>query len=429
MRRPVKYKTALAKRNRVILTAVSSVAAVGVIGGAIAAVTLGRDEGKPAGSDTEPGYIESAEPGTETAGSDTLPYTTEKPTEAVTEPLPPVTEAVTEHITEPITEDGTEPAVPGPVSPITDVGTTENYRGGYLDLTDYPTAGELRDAAEKLRAEGYTAVMTDLKYDNGKLGYLSSVKEADTYGANPSVAAHSLADIVSVLHEAGLYVTGRVCALRDDIAAKGNSDAALMNEAGFRYSDGASRWLSVYSAEAQDYLIGLLAEMRAAGVEEVMLRDYGLPADAGTTAPAYREDVSAYDAVTAFIKRIDTEIPGLTLSLEMDASVIAAGKDAVRGIDTAALGSLADSVTADLTLSNLKDGVTVGGVTVADVDKDPAKTVSALLGAVSRSPLNIKVLLETTGSAAVDAAQIAAAENMGCTAYQMTKREVRMTEK
>lgn len=424
MRRPVKYKTALAKRNRVILTAVSSVAAVGVIGGAIAAVTLGQDEGKPASTDTDTSaYTEPAETGTD--GSDTLPYTTEEPKTTETEPPAPVTERVTEQETGRVTE----PVVPGPVSPITDVGTVDNYRGGYLDLTDYPTLGELRDAAKKLRAEGYTAVMTDLKYDNGKLGYLSSVKEADTYGANPSVAAHDLSGIVSVLHEAGLYVTGRVCALRDDIAAKGNSDAALMNEAGFRYSDGASRWLSVYSAEAQDYILGLLTEMRAAGVEEVMLRDYGLPADAGTTAPAYRNDVSSCDAVTAFIKRIDKEVPGLTLSLEMDAGVIAAGKDPVRGIDTAALGALAESVTADLTLSNLKDGVTVGGVTVADVDKDPAKTVSALLGAVSKSPLQIKVLLETTGNASVDAAQVKAAGNMGCAAYQMTKREVRMTEK
>ncbi|MCQ2433348.1 MAG: hypothetical protein MJ175_12155, partial [Clostridia bacterium] len=321
----------------------------------------------------------------------------------------------------------TDPVIPD--SPITGVGTLKNYLGGYLALADYPTTGDLAAAAKALHNAGYTAVMVELKYDNGKLSYLSGVSEASSYGANPSVAAHSLRDIVKIFHNEGLYVTGRVCALRDDLAAKGNSSAALMNASGFRYSDGASRWLSVYSEAGQDYIISLLKEMRDAGVDEVMLRDYGLPEDAGTTAPAYDKNISNYDAVTAFIKRVDSEVKGLTLNLEMNALTIAAGKDETTGIDASVLGALADSVTADITLSNLKDGMTIGGVTIADVDKDPAKTVNTVLAALDASTLPIRPLFELTGNTATDNAQIAAAKNHGYGAYQMTNRVVRMTEK
>ena len=75
------------------------------------------------------------------------------------------------------------------------------------------------------------------------------------------------------------------------------------------------------------------------------------------------------------------------------------------------------------------DGMTIGGKTIADVDADPAKTVETVLSALDASALNIRPLLELTGNAAKDAAQVAAAQNKGYGAYQMTERVISMTEK
>lgn len=439
MRRPVKYKTRQAARNRMIAIATSAVLGVGVIGGAAAAVLLSRDDGAidgiGTGVDTQNGTPAISdtigiEDGTDAVTTDSVD------TEAVTDAV-----AETEAVTEPVTELVTEPPVviePTPAeteppkqqeSQIKDVATTKNYKGGYLDLADYPTSAELRKAADALKADGYTAVMVELKYDNGKLAYQSNVTEAKDFGANPSVAAQKLDTIVDTLHDAGLYVTGRVCALRDDLAAKGNSDAALMNTAGFRYSDGASRWISVYSTEGQDYVLSLLSEMKAAGVDEIMLRDYALPADAGTTSPKYDAKIKKTDAVKSFLNRVDSTLSGVALNLELDAVTLASGGDETMGIDCSAFGAIADSVTADITLSNLRDGMTIGTKTIADVDADPAKTVETVLSALDASALNIRPLLELTGNATKDAAQIAAAVNRGYGAYQMTERVVSMTEK
>lgn len=440
MRRPVKYKTRQAARNRLIGIVTASVLGVAVIGGASAAVLLSRDDDAidGIGSDTNAAVPAVTDTAALPVGTDSAAVDTEMPVTDTTTQTPPDTELQTEPVTQPpVTEAPvvtdapvTTEAEQTPTTPsAADVATTRNYKGGYLDLSDYLTATELKNAAKALRADGYTAVMVELKYDNGKLAYKSNVKEAKDFGANPSVAAQELDDIVDILHGEGLYVTGRVCALRDDLAAKGNTDAALMNTAGFRYSDGASRWISVYSEEGQDYILALLAEMKRAGVDEIMLRDYALPADAGTTAPKYEAGISKTDAVKAFLGRVDSTLSGAALNLEMDVATIAAGKDDTMGIDCSAFGAIADSITADMTLSNLRDGMRIGEKTIADVDADPAKTVETLLSVIDASPLNIRPLFELTGNASHDAAQIAAAQNRGYGAYQMTERVVSMTEK
>lgn len=445
MRRPVKYKTRQAARKRIITAAVASVLGVGVIGGAAAAVILNRDDegnlGVGTGSDTAGVVItDTADSGlaggtdtaqsTDTAAEDTTLSLDTETEPAVTEPAdtePAATEpAVTEPapvVTEPPTDNNP------PQTEITGVASTKNYKGGYLDLSDYPTTSSLKTAAEALKADGYTAVMVELKYDNGKLAYKSGVAEAVEFGANPSVAALPLDDIVDVLHNAGLFVTGRVCAFRDDLAAKGNSALALMNTAGFRYSDGASRWISVYTDAGQDYLLALLNEMEDAGVDEVMLRDFALPADAGTTAPKHEVSTGRYETVESFVKRISTECPELSLNLEIDVETLVAGSDDETYINCEALAPYTDSITADITLSNLRDGMSIGGKTIADVDADPAKTVDTVLSALDGVALNIRPLIELTGNASVDAAQIAAAQNRGYGAYQMTARVISMTEK
>ncbi len=454
MRRPIKYKANTARRNRMLMIAGAAAAAVIIIGGTTTAVLLNRGEknpddipvgGTPAVHDTTP---QSSTPITDEKTSSVTTPTTDGTSEPiVTEPKetePPVSDTEAPNTESSDSKETTQPqgsdinltakdtdssSETPPVA--AEVGTVTNYRGGFLALADYPTKGDLELAAKTLRDAGYTAVMIELKYDNGKLSYLSGLETAAAYGANPSVAAHSLTDIVTVLHDAGLYVTGRVCALRDDLAAKGDASAALMNASGFRYSDGASRWLSVYESAGQDYIIALLKEIKDAGVDEVVLRDFGLPADIGTTAPAYSESITKTDAVTSFIQRIDAEVPGLTLSLEMDALTVVNGKNDTAGIDVKKLSTLADSITADVTLSSLRMDMKIGNYTVKDPQMEPGLAVESVINALKEADdgtLHIRPLLEISADQ-TNTVQIDICKMNGYDAYQMIERVVRMTEK
>ena len=105
MRRPVKYKTRQAARNRLIGMITASVLGVAVIGGASAAVLLSRGDDGIDGVGTGTGGIvpsvtdtEELPVGTDTDGvsTDTQVPVTDVPTETL-----PVTEPVTEPVTQP----------------------------------------------------------------------------------------------------------------------------------------------------------------------------------------------------------------------------------------------------------------------------------------------------------------------------------------
>ena len=59
MRRPIKYKTSQAQKQRLITIVAASVLCVGVIGGSAAAVALNRDDEPDSGVGTDSGYVDT----------------------------------------------------------------------------------------------------------------------------------------------------------------------------------------------------------------------------------------------------------------------------------------------------------------------------------------------------------------------------------
>lgn len=463
-KRPVKYKALRQKRKRMILSLVLTVLVLGILAAALYA-GMGLAEAKhpspfrPEPVGTEPDHSGETEPEEQTADIGTVDPTesvtekvsetvtepiTEKTTEKITEPVTekvaekvtePVTEKVTEKVTEPVTEPVTEKVtepvtepVKEPVKPArelhrTDIGVHTDYRGGWLDLRDYPTKKALSDAAEKLRESGYTAVTVDFKRAGGMLGYASAVSDAKTYGALDESSALTVSEIVKILHEADLFVTGRFSVFRDDCFAKKNSAPdVLMNEKGFRYSDGASRWASVQSKDkAWAYMLSLLEEIGKSGVDEVLFSDFGLPGDNGTTAYVLSDPTGYMDAPAAFLSEAVKKLPGTAVSFAVDAQTLLSGTDTARGYEIAQLAKLSPEFTVLLRTDVLSDGMKLGSVTLANVETDPAAAVSAALNALKNTKYSVRPQMTLTGKAKNDRAQTAAASGFGTGVFQFVK--------
>ncbi len=410
MRRPIKYKKK--KQNRLIAV-VFVIAVVAVITAAAIGISVAvQNRGNPGPDDpdkqTDTGTDKNTDQETEPAD----PQTSEDATE------PPGTDSQNSSDSSVDTEEPPQP-IERPESPITDVSSYENYHGAYLNLSKYLTVNELRSAAKGLKSSGYTAVMIDLKYDNGRLSYVSAVQNAVDYGANPAVASLNIADVIDALHEEGLYVTGRLCAFRDDVAAQADMDIALMNESGYRYSDGTSRWISVYSEKGCQYILELIREVYAHGIDEIMLRHFGLPDAADEKIQ--NSDQNAFDAVTAFVKKIKSSMPDLQLNLELPAASVASVKSDTTGIDINTLKNHCDSITADLTVSNLKSGDNILGVTVKDPLSNSSATVRELTEAFLSltDEYSIRPLVEWTGDEEADSELKKSLEQIGYDAYQL----------
>ena len=479
-KRPVKYKALRQKRKRMILSLVLTVLVLGILAAALYA-GMGLAEAKhpspfrpePVGTEpdnsgeTEPegqtadiGTEDSTEPVTEKVTETVTEPITEKVTEKITEPVTekvtekvtepvtekvtekvtepvtekvtekvtePVAEPVTEKVTEPVTEKVTEP-VKEPVKPArelhrTDIGVHTDYRGGWLDLRDYPTKKALSDAAKKLRESGYTAVTVDFKRAGGMLGYASAVSDAKTYGALDEASALTASEIVKTLHEADLFVTGRFSVFCDDcFAKKNNAPDVLMNKKGFRYSDGLSRWASVQSKDkAWAYMLSLLEEIGKSGVDEVLFSDFGLPGDNGTTAYVLSDKTGYMDAPAAFLAEAVKKLPGIAVSFAVDAQTLLSGTDAARGYEIMQLAKLSTDFTVLLRTDTLADGMKLGSVTLANVETDPASAVSAALNALKNTKYSVRPQMTLTGKAKNDRAQTAAAAAFGTGVFQFVK--------
>ncbi len=422
MRRPIKYKKKKQNRLIAVMFIIAAVAVIAAAGIGISVAVQNRENPGP----DNPEKQSDTKNGDSTADdieSQKEAQTTNESTEPVETDLQDASDSSTD------TEDTTSP-VDRPPSPITNVSSYENYQGAYLNLSKYLTINELRTAAKGLSDEGYTAVMIDLKYDNGRLSYVSSVQSAADYGANPTVASLNISDVIEALHGEGLYITGRLCAFRDDVAAQADMDIALMNESGYRYSDGTSRWISVYSEKGCQYILELIREVYAHGIDEIMLRQFGLP-DSSDEKIQTEENQTAYEAVTAFIKKIRTSMPDLQLNLELPAAAVASLKSDTTGIDIEVLKAQCDSITADFTISNLKNGDSILGVTVTDPTSNPDKTVKELSEAFLSlaDDYSIRPLVEWSGEEKSDTALKEALEQIGYENYQMIDPTADIVEK
>lgn len=418
------------RKRRVTVILVAVVLVLVLLSCALIAVFQSADAPKPPknnGEETQDSTSDDTKDTQSDSEQKTEPQTdkqTDPGTDSRTEPqTDPDTEPVTEPKTEPVSdpEPQTEPITdPTPDLHRTDVGAYENYRGGWLDIAAYGTKEALTKAGAALRAEGYTAVTVDLKAGGGMLGYASAYADAKTFGAVPKTAVLTVSEIVDALHDADLFVTGRFSVFRDDCFAKKNSAPdVLMNENGFRYSDGASRWASVFSKDkAWTYELALLAEIAGSGIDEVLLTDYALPGDNGTTAYISDETQNAAETAAAFVTEAAKKLPGITLSLAADADALLSGeKD---GCNIEKLSHLCAGFSVDLTADALTDGRKIGAEVISDAKNDPGAAVKLVLDVLGTRQYPVRPMMSLTGNAGRDRGQKTAAETI-TGIYQMAE--------
>ncbi|MHC1694283.1 MAG: putative glycoside hydrolase [Eubacteriales bacterium] len=264
----------------------------------------------------------------------------------------------------------------------------EKYNGEQLELLSLTGYDQLTEKIEDYKSRGINAVYITLKDTAGKLSYSSAVPEAQSAGALPSSPAVSLDEAVKQLHQSGIYVTGGICAFRDDLAAQRFPEMALMHVEGVRWMDGESRWLTAYSGKSRGYIISLAAEAVSLGVDEIVLTHFYLPNTSNTSVIAYNDGgIDKTTTVTAFIKQLRGELDkvsaGVKLGLQLTPRIISSDPSAVTGVDSAALLQTADFLSLPFIPSELPDGLNINGVSFKNAAADRTGSVKALAGALS----------------------------------------------
>ena len=204
----------------------------------------------------------------------------------------------------------------------------------------------------RMAINGMNAVVFDAKDYTGWLTYPSAIPLAVETQASSHAVLKALSPLVHVAHEAGLRVVLRISCFHDPWVASRRSDLAI---------PGMRNWLNPNNTDAQDYLLAILDETIATGVDEIQLDyvryptegikgiDFGLGGKKKTT-----------DVIAGFVKRMHdrTKAAGVPLSIDIfgvvawqrSVDVLATGQDLAR------LGAVVEAVSPMVYPSHFQEG-------------------------------------------------------------------------
>ncbi|MGE3267967.1 MAG: putative glycoside hydrolase [Chloroflexota bacterium] len=204
------------------------------------------------------------------------------------------------------------------------VARLEPFSARAVYLTYYGVGDrDLRENALALAGKtDVNAVVIDVKGDQGKLTYRSSVPLAQTIGADSAPTVPSIDELLASLKQRGIYTIARIAVFRDDVLARNGDQAGLSvairdgtSDAPWADHDGIA-WVDPLRPEVWEYNVDLAREAALKGFDEVQFDYVRFPVESssGTMASQARysrpwlTDRDRVNAVSGFLRRAHDEV-------------------------------------------------------------------------------------------------------------------------
>lgn len=185
-------------------------------------------------------------------------------------------------------------------------------------------------AAEQTAAAGANAAIFDMKADDGTLAYASQLPLALEMGVSDGAAD---SDVLSALNGGELYTVARVACFRDNTAPRWRNSMALRTAQGNWRDATDTRWLSIQSPAAREYVIGVCRELAELGFDELLLDCCGFPTqgDMDRLQPGENYDPDDLTGpVEAFFAELEEALagfPDLRISVVTNSNVLSGQSD------------------------------------------------------------------------------------------------------
>lgn len=129
-------------------------------------------------------------------------------------------------------------------------------------------------ALERMEELGGTALVLEMKPEEGKLAWASDQTLAGQTGVNGPAAVN---EALRQWNQGGVYTIARVCCFRDNTMPYQRNDLALRASYGNWRDELGLRWLNPDSAGARTYLATLCGELAELGFDEIVLEQCAFP--------------------------------------------------------------------------------------------------------------------------------------------------------
>jgi hypothetical protein len=187
------------------------------------------------------------------------------------------------------------------------------------------------DLADSLTAVGGNTIVFDVKDQPGELSYPSAVPLAVQIGASLKAPIADPAGMVAQLKARGIYTIARIscfydvrlASMRPDLVPHTRGATELWRERG------RVAWLDPSLPEVQQYVLDLVSEVTAFGVDEIQLDYVRFPTGGRVEEAVFAFDereISKREIVTAFVRRVRQQLAGTDVRLSADLFGIVAWK-------------------------------------------------------------------------------------------------------
>jgi len=246
----------------------------------------------------------------------------------------------------------TSSAIAEPPPPEPRLGWPENSRldGVYahIGMIGQPWFPHFLD---RIAAAGMNAVVVDGKDYSGWLTYPSAIPLAGETHAASHAVVRSLPGLVHAAHERGIRFLMRLACFHDPWMAQRRPDLAIR---------GMADWIDPKSVAVQDYVLAIVDETLAAGVDEIQLDYVRYPTEGLANARFELGSAKTTDVIANFVKRVHEHTRDADVPLSIDLFGVIAWQRAVdvraTGQDLARLGPLVEAISPMVYPSHFHEG-------------------------------------------------------------------------
>lgn len=208
--------------------------------------------------------------------------------------------------------------------------SSQNIRALYFTSWSAGNYYRIEDLIRTAENTEINAVVIDIKDYSGKIGYRSSVAEAEKYGASTS-KIYNIEALLRKLHENNVYVIGRITVFQDpvlaearpDLAVHSNSKKPSLADLGINslWRDRSNlSWLDPSSKEVWDYNIAIAKEATDLGFDEINFDYIRFPSDGNLkdmSFPFWKGERSRREVLKEFFSYLRENLKDVKMSADL----------------------------------------------------------------------------------------------------------------
>jgi hypothetical protein len=258
------------------------------------------------------------------------------------------------------------------------------YNGVYLDVEKIENLEALQSFIAGIKEKGINAVSIDIKKEDGSVPFHINGQTDAAIGTENYIDMN-IEDIIKLLHDNELYVSGTIACFKDNFAIVPFVNYTLLSSsasaARWEDSDG-NCWFNPYSEGAREYISGIVKDSVKFGFDEIILSWFFFP-DANPNAVLYEDGgIEKYEIIKRFIaeqrQALDDIAPKVKLGLCIPTQYFLRTPSENMGLNPGDLAEWCNFFAASFAPAHVSQGTMVNGEKILNPENNPYGTVKAL---------------------------------------------------